>query len=80
MTPITASPGFDPSTKSRIRAKRYLRLINSHIAIIDELIHLVADESDNIPEDAQLEIADAVRHFRAMKDSITSAISRIHTA
>lgn len=69
----------DPAVTARVRAKRYLKLLRAHIDMMDELIHLLAEEEDHIPQEAQLEIADAVRHFRAMSDSLTAADRRIRS-
>lgn len=64
---------------SRSRAKGYIKIIKNHLNIIDELIHMIAQEQDNIPPEVQIEIADAVRHYRAMYEALIVADRRLRT-
>lgn len=69
--------GMDVYLRSRARVKKYMKLIRAHVAILDELVHLLAEEQDSIPPEVQLELADAVRHYRAMVDAFASADRRL---
>ena len=68
---------MDGETGARIRAKKYLKLLRQHVDMMEEIIHMLAEEYDHIPPEVELELADAVRHYKAMKDALLAADRRL---